>query len=67
MKAKPPTKFVEDLLLEEKINSRAVINAKFKHPLIHWIKVQLWFFLNDLQLKITNFMFFVRSFLNKDK
>jgi hypothetical protein len=67
MKTKSPTKFVEDLLLEEEIDSQAVLNGNFKHPLVHWIKVQLWFFINDLQLKIADFVFFIRSFLNKDK
>ena len=67
MKTNSPTKFIEDLLKEEQIDSKAILNGKFRHPIKHWIKVQMWFFVNDLQLKITDFVFFVRSFLNKDK
>lgn len=67
MKTTTPTKFIEDLLKEEQIDSLAVLNGKFKHPIKHQINVRLWFFVNNLQLKITDFMFFVRSFFNKDK
>lgn len=67
MKTKTPTKFIEDLLKEEQIDSQAVLNGKFKHPIKHWISVQMWFFVNILQLKFVDFRFFIRNLFNKDK
>lgn len=64
---KESPKFIEDLLLEEEIDSQAVLNGKFKHPIKHWVSVQLWFAINILQLKLAEFKFFIRNFFNKDK
>ena len=66
MKAKQ-TKFIEDLLLEDEIDSQAILNGKFKHPLKQWVGVHWWFAINTLQLKLTELKFFIRNLLNKDK
>ena len=67
MKTKQAPKFIEELLLEDQIDSQEVLNGKFKHPIRHWVSVQLWFFVNILQLKFVDFKFFVINLFNKDK
>lgn len=65
MNTTPCQKFVEDILSQDQFTLEELINAKHRHPIKHWLKLQ-WFLLTDaIELEIAKALGKTRITLTK--
>jgi hypothetical protein len=67
IKLKQKQRFVEDIVKDEEIDMKELLNAKFKHPIRHWVKTKYTTIKSLVSLRVSDLMFDVKNLLGLNK